>query len=138
MNHQVSNIEIKVVKGTILPEENELGSEYSLFYWANFVPHYDGKMIFIIGECGFNEISEKKRFIFKYNSETDIMTFCEKYRTCLCEPEICNKYYLNISKKDDERMIAIPWIKLSSKSGVAVPQLVERIFGKIPETMVFI
>ena len=50
MNHQVSNIEIKVVKGTILPEENELGSEYSLFYWANFVPHYDGKMIFIIGE----------------------------------------------------------------------------------------
>ena len=39
MNHQVSNIEIKVVKGTILPEENELGSEYSLFYWANFVLH---------------------------------------------------------------------------------------------------
>jgi len=35
-------------------------------------------------------------------------------------------------------MLAIPWIKLSSKSGVAVPQLVERILGKIPTIMTFL
>ena len=130
--HMIKNIEIKVVQGTIEPEDNELGCEFALFYWANFVPHYDGKAIFVIGEC------EKEAFFFKYNLETDTVLFDEKYRMCLCSPEVYNKYYLNIKMQNNERMLAIPWIKLSPKSGVSIPQLIERIFGNIPASMVFL
>jgi hypothetical protein len=129
--HSINTIEIKGVQGTIEPEENELGCEFELFYWANFVPHYDGKTVFIIGEC------EKKRFECKYDLDTDTVSFDEKYRMCLCSPEIYNKYYLNIQGPNNNCMLAIPWLRLSAKDGVAIPQLVERIFGKIPTSMVF-
>ena len=44
LENTVTNLEIKVVKGTILAEENELSSnEYNLFYWANFIPYFDKK-----------------------------------------------------------------------------------------------
>ncbi len=130
--HSIKNTEIKVVQGTIKPEDNELESDNVLFYWANFVPHYDGKTIFVIGEC------EKKTFFFKYDLETDTVFFSEKYRMCLCSPELYNKYYLNIKMPTNEQMLAIPWIKLSTQSGVAIPQLVEQIFGNIPASMVFL
>ena len=46
LENTVTNIEIKVVKGTILAQENELSSnEYNLFYWAIFIPHFDKKKI---------------------------------------------------------------------------------------------
>ena len=139
MNHTTSTIEIKVVRGTILPEENEIGSDYAIFYWANFVPHYDGKTVFIIGECVFDEVYEKKRFVFKYDSETDIMSFGEKYRMCLCSPEIYTKYYLNIRGDNNDQTLTIPWIRFPrTKDGIAIPQLVERILGKIPTVMTFI
>ena len=139
MNHSTTTIEIKVVQGTILPEENEIGSDYAIFYWANFVPHYDGKTVFIIGECGFDEVYEKKRFVFKYDSETDIMSFGEKYRMCLCSPEIYTKYYLNIRGDNNDQTLTIPWIRFPrTKDGIAIPQLVERILGKIPSVMTFI
>ena len=131
-NQSIKNIEIKVVQGTIKPEDNELESDNALFYWANFVPHYDGKTIFVIGEC------EKKTFFFTYNLETDTVFFSEKYRMCLCSPDLYNKYYLNIRVPINEQMLAIPWIKLSTKSGIAIPQLVEQIFGNIPASMVFL
>ncbi len=139
MNHTTSTIKIKVVRGTILPEENEIGSDYAIFYWANFVPHYDGKTVFIIGECGFDEVYEKKRFVFKYDSETDMVSFGEKYRMCLCSPEIYNKYYLNIRGDNNDQTLTIPWIRFPrTKDGIAVPQLVQRILGKIPTMMSFI
>ena len=132
--HSITTVEIKVVQGTINQEENEIGSEYALFYWANFVPHYDGKTVFVIGECGF---LEKEKFVFKYNLETDTVSFSKKYRMCLCSPEIYNKYYLNIKREDNEQMLTIPWIRFPrTKDGISIPQLVERIFGKIPTTMV--
>ena len=135
-NHSITTVEIKVVQGTINQDENEIGSEYALFYWANFVPHYDGKTVFVIGECGF---LEKEKFVFKYNLETDTVSFSKKYRMCLCTPEIYNKYYLNIKKEDNEQILVIPWIRFpKTKDGISIPQLVERIFGKIPTTMVFI
>jgi len=134
--HTVTNVEIKVVQGTIEPEDNELDCDSALFYWANFVPHYDGKTIFVIGECGF---SEKEKFVFKYDLETDTVSFSKKYRMCLCTPEIYNKYYLNIKREDNEQILVIPWIRFpKTKDGISIPQLVERIFGKIPTTMVFI
>jgi hypothetical protein len=134
--HSITTVEIKVVQGTIDPEDNELECESAFFYWANFVPHYDGKTIFVIGECGF---LEKEKFVFKYDLETDTVSFSKKYRMCLCTPEIYNKYYLNIKREDNEQMLAIPWIRFSrTKDGISIPQLVERIFGKIPTTMVFI
>ena len=138
MNHTIKTIEIKVVQGTIEPEDNELETEYPLFYWANFVPHYEGKMIFIIGECGFDKDFEKKRFVFKYNDETDTITFCEKYRMCICSPEIYGKYYLNIRLPEATQTLAIPWIRFPrTKDGVSIPQLVQRILGKIPAMMIF-
>ena len=45
------NVSIKVVSGTIKAEENELMSDYDIFYWANFIPHYNNKTILIMGEC---------------------------------------------------------------------------------------
>ena len=133
--HSIKNIEIKVVQGTIEPEDNEIESKNALFYWANFVPHYDEKTVFVIGECGFDE---KERFVFKYNLETDTVSFNKKYRMCLCSPEIYNKYYLNIKRLDNDNRLAVPWIRFLSKDGISIPQLVERIFGKIPTLMVFV
>lgn len=123
---------IKVVQGIIKAEENELESECAVFYWANFVPHYDGKTVFVIGEC------EKETFVFKYDLETDAVLFSEKYRICLCSPEVYNKYYLNIKMPNNEQLLVIPWIKFSTKGGVAIPQLIERILGNIPASMVFL
>ena len=141
MNHSTKIIEIKVVRGTILPEDNEIGGVYALFYWANFVPHYDGKTVLIIGECGFDPDFEKKSFVFTYNCETDTASFDEKYRMSLCSPEIYNKYYLNIqyTRPQDGQTLAIPWIRFPrSKDGIAIPQLVQQILGKIPTKMTFL
>lgn len=80
----------------------------------------------------------RKKHFFKYDLETDTVFFSEKYRMCLCSPELYNKYYLNIKMPTNEQMLAIPWIKLSTQSGVAIPQLVEQIFGNIPTSMVFL
>jgi len=141
MNHTTSTIEIKVVRGTVLAEENDIGGDYALFYWANFVPHYDGKTMLIIGECGFDPVYEKKSFVFKYDSETDTVSFGETYRMCLCSPEIYNKYYLNMRYKgsNDEQTLILPWIRFPrTKDGITIPQLVQRILGKIPTVMTFI
>ena len=47
-----SLVKIKVVKGTIAPEDNELGDEYKLFYWANFIPHFDKKIFPFLVKTG--------------------------------------------------------------------------------------
>ena len=135
-----SLVKIKVVKGTIAPEDNELGDEYKLFYWANFIPHFDKKIVIIIGECGFDTICEKKTFAFEYNIETDTVSV-SNYRTCLCTPELYNKYYLNFTYADKSRnynAISIPWIRFPrTKDGIAIPKLIEQIFGRMPQLILF-
>ena len=111
-NHNLTTTEITVVSGTITNEENELGSDTDIFYWANFIPHFDNKTIFIMGECGTNE-HNKSRFFFVYNKETDTVMI-KDYRFSLCSPEIYEKYYLNIKyitpRNDKTVVISHNWL----------------------------
>lgn len=138
--HTITNTPIKVVRGTILAEDNQLGTDYNLFYWANFVPHFNTGHFFIIGECGFDLVCEKSKFFFEYAEETDTV-FIKDYRLTTCEPEIYAQYDLHIeygtSRKDE--IIVIPWKRFPrTKDGVSVPQLIDRIFGRIPRVMRFL
>ena len=138
--HTITNTSIKVVKGTIRSEDNELNSDYNLFYWANFVPHFNAGHFFIIGECGFDRVHEKSKFFFEYVEETDTVTVKE-YRLTTCEPEVNARYDLHIryaTSRTDE-ILVIPWKRFPrTKDGVSVPQLIERIFGRIPRVMLFL
>jgi hypothetical protein len=143
-HHNITTIQIKVVDGTILAEDNDFGSEYDLFYWANFVPHFVAGEFIIIGECGFDKECEKSNFSFEYDEESDTVTITN-YRTAICNPEEFARYDLHIKfkrpRKDEtiEETIAIPWIRFPrTKDGVSIPQLVERIFGRIPKVMMFL
>ena len=143
-HHTVTTITIKVVDGTILAQENDLGSEYDLFYWANFVPHFVAGEFLIIGECGFDKECEKSKFSFGYDEESDTVTITD-YRTAICNPEEFARYDLHIKFKRPRRdeiideTIAIPWIRFPrTKDGVSIPQLIERIFGRIPKVMMFL
>jgi hypothetical protein len=142
--HTVTTIEIKVVNGTLLAQDNDFGSEYDLFYWANFVPHFVAGEFIIIGECGFDKECEKSNFLFQYEEDSDTVTITN-YRTAICNPEEFARYDLHIKfkrpRKDEtiEETIAIPWIRFPrTKDGVSIPQLIERIFGRIPKVMMFL
>ena len=142
--HTVTTIEIKVVNGTLLAQDNDFGSEYDLFYWANFVPHFVAGEFIIIGECGFDKECEKSNFLFQYEEESDTVTITN-YRTAICNPEEFARYDLHIKFKrprTDETItetVAIPWIRFPrTKDGVSIPQLIERIFGRIPKVMMFL
>ena len=143
-HHTVTTIKIKVVNGTILAQDNDFGSEYDLFYWANFVPHFVAGKFLIIGECGFDKECEKSNFSFEYEEESDTVSITN-YRTAICNPEECKRYNLHIKFKrprTDETItetIAIPWIRFPrTKDGVSIPQLIEQIFGRIPKVMMFL
>ena len=141
-DHTVTTTQIKVVNGTILAEENDLGTEYDLFYWANFVPHFVGGNFLIIGECGFDKECEKSKFFFEYDEDSDTV-YITNYRTAICNPEEdeCTRYDLHIKFKTPrtDDLIAIPWIRFPrTKDGVSIPQLIERIFGRIPKVMMFL
>ena len=135
--HTVTNTPMKVVRGTILADDNELGTEYNLFYWANFVPHFYTGHFLIIGECGFDLTCEKSNFSFDYAEETDTVTIRE-YRLTVCEPEMYARYDMHIkygTQRKDE-IIVIPWKRFPrTKDGVSIPQLIERIFGRIPNML---
>ena len=135
--HIVTNTTIKVVRGTIMAEDNELGTEYNLFYWANFLPRFNAGYFSIIGECGFDLTCEKCDFEFDYAEETDTVRIRD-YRLTVCEPELYARYNNQIkyaTQRKDE-IIVIPWKRFPrTKDGVSVPQLVERIFGRIPNML---
>ena len=139
----VTNVEIKVVKGTILGEDNETSYEYDLFYWANFIPHFDNKKIIIIGECGFDVQYEKKEFNFKYNIETDTIYVPQIYRITTCSEKIYNRYSKHIYYDEHNTLKAvkentIPWIRFPrTKDGIIVPELIEKILGRIPNKIYF-
>ena len=137
----VTNIEIKLVKGTILAEENELSSsEYNLFYWANFIPHFDKKTILIIGECGFDTEHEKTTFEFNYDIESDTIRMYQHYRKCICSEESFELYskHIRYAKHKTFETPLLPWIRFPrTKDGVVIPLLIEVIFGRIPKKMIF-
>ena len=136
----VTNIEIKVVKGTITKEENELSDEYNLFYWANFIPHFDNKKILIIGECGFDTENEKTTFEFDYDIESDTVKIYQQYRKCICSEESFDLYskHIRFSKHKTLEPQVLPWIRFPrTKDGVVFPFLIEVIFGRIPKKMIF-
>lgn len=139
-DHTVTTAQIKVVNGTILAEDNDLGTEYNLFYWANFVPHFVGGDFLIIGETGFDKEYEKSKFFFEYEEESDTV-FIRDYRSAICNPEDRERFDLHIKLKTPrtDGLITIPWIRFPrTKDGVSVPQLIERIFGRIPKVMMFL
>ena len=142
--HTVTSVQIKVVNGTILAQDNDFGSEYDLFYWANFVPHFVEGEFLIIGECGFDKECEKSNFLFQYEEESDTVSITN-YRTAICNPEEFARYDLHIKFKRPRteetitETVAIPWIRFPrTKDGVSIPQLIERIFGRIPKVMMFL
>ena len=135
-----TNIEIKVVKGTILKEENELTDEYNLFYWANFIPHFNNKTIIIMGECGFDTEAEKTNFEFEYNIESDTIKMYQSYRKCICMEETFDAYskHLRFNKHQTLEPQVLPWFRFPrTKDGILIPVLIEAILGKIPRKMVF-
>ena len=142
--HTVTSVQIKVVNGTLLAQDNDFGSEYDLFYWANFVPHFVEGEFLIIGECGFDKECEKSNFLFQYEEESDTVSITN-YRTAICNPEEFARYDLHIKFKRPRteetitETVAIPWIRFPrTKDGVSIPQLIERIFGRIPKVMMFL
>ena len=139
-HHVVTLTTMKVVNGTILAEDNDLGTEYDLFYWANFVPHYVAGEFFIIGECGFDKECEKSKFFFEYHEDTDTVTV-KDYRITTCNPEEYTRYDLHIKYKTPRQddILVIPWKRFPrTKDGVSLPQLIERIFGRIPKIILFL
>ena len=139
-SHTVTTTEVKVVNGTILAENNDLGTEYDLFYWANFVPHFVEGNFLIIGECGFDKEYEKSNFFFEYDAESDTV-FITDYRTAICNPEECARFDLHIQFKTPrtDGLTVVPWIRYPrTKDGVSIPQLIERIFGRIPKVIMFL
>jgi len=140
LHHTVTTTEIKVINGTILAQDNDLGTEYDLFYWANFVPHFVDGNFLIIGETGFDKEYEKSKFFFEYEEESDTV-FITNYRIAICNPEEFSRFDLRIQFKTPraDDLIVIPWIRFPrTKDGVSVPQLIERVFGRIPKVMMFL
>lgn len=136
----ITYTEIKVVKGTITSVDNELFPEYDLFYWANFIPHFNNKKIKIIGECGFDTIYEKTEFEYNYDIETDTLTIPQPYRITLCSEQIYNRYANHIFYNDNNTLEEnwLPWIRFPrTKDGILLPELIENIFGKIPNKIIF-
>ena len=139
-HHTVTTTQIKVINGTILAEDNELGTEYDLFYWVNFVPHFLSGQFLIIGECGFDKECEKSNFFYEYDEESDTV-FITDYRITTCNAEDYMRYDLHIKYKTpkNHETTVIPWKRFPrTKDGISIPQLIERIFGRIPKVMMFL
>ena len=134
------NTEIKVVKGTILGLDNEASGEYDLYYLADFIPDIENKTVKIIGECGFNDVLyERKDFIFNYDTETDTIKVDQPYRITTCSDELYNRYSKHIYYNDKiVEGARLPWIRFPrTKDGVMLPELIEKIMGRIPNKIIF-
>lgn len=140
MEHTITIESIKVVEGTILAQDNSFGPDYDLFYWANFVPHFTEKRFIIIGECGFDKEYEKCNFSFDYDQESDTV-YVRDYRTAVCGMEEYIRYESHIKFKTQktEDTCSLPWIRFPrTKDGVHIPQLIARIFDRMPGTIMFL
>lgn len=124
-------------KGIILAEDNETSGDNDLLYWCYFIPSLTNGNTKIIGECGFDPVYEKTAFEFDYESNTDIVFYEKEYRTVIVEKETFEKYG-KILKTEQSLNNCLPWIRFPrTKDGVTIPLLIERIFTKIPKSIVF-
>ena len=124
---------VTLSKGIILAEDNECGDEYNLFYWCYLLPSLTNGHTKVIGECGFDTTYEKSTFEFTYNEKEDCVYYNKDYRTVIVENETYNKYKKYIQSDKDLTDNALPWIRFPrTKDGIAIPVLIEKIFGKIP------
>lgn len=139
IENSTSVTEMKVVKGTILGDDNEASGEYDLFYWANFIPHYENQTVKIFGECGFDTVYEKKEFIFNYHTDTDTIIVHQPYRITTCSDELYNRYSKHIYYNDKiVEGSRLPWIRFPrTKDGVMLPELIEKIMERIPSKIIF-
>ena len=128
---------VKLSKGIILAKDNEVSDGNDLLYWCYLIPNLTNNYIKVIGECGFDPEYEKTAFEFDYESDTDIVFYEKEYRTVIVEKETFDKYG-KILKTEKSLNNCLPWIRFPrTKDGVTIPLLIERIFTKIPKSIVF-
>jgi hypothetical protein len=129
---------INVLEGIVEPSENEYGDDQPVLYWVNLIPHYDKTTTIIVGECGNK--TTKIRIQFDYISKSDTVVVLSEYRNRLCSPDVYEKYYNTIKYQDpihDTRLF-LPWIEITNKTGICVPLLIEKIFNRIPDKILFL
>ena len=130
-----ANINITFSSGTIKDE----GNEYDLIFYAHFVPNLFSNHIDVIGEAGFDKQQEKDEFRFVYYPDEDRVVFPNRYRFTVVDAEVYDKYKNHVEFKNPYNTPCLPWIRYPrTKDGILIPQLIERIFGKIPSKMVFL
>jgi hypothetical protein len=125
------------LSGIIRGYENEIMNTVDIFYSIS-VTQEPAAVYRVHGIC-WVDTSHNIPFAFEYNKQNDIVKFKSEYRRCFCSYEVYNKYYLNIRYSDcvsSANFLCVPWLKFQD-SGVAVPQLIENIFGYIPNVIVF-
>lgn len=128
---------VRLSKGTILAEDNEVSGANNLLYWCYLLPNLTNNYIKVIGECGFDPVYEKTAFEFDYEPDTDIVFYEKEYRTVIVEKETFEKYGKFV-KTEKSLTNSLPWIRFPrTKDGVTIPLLIERIFTKIPKSIVF-
>ena len=95
----------------------------------------------IEGSCWIDPSLAAVSFTIEYDKSNDIVVFKSSCRMCFCSYEMYNKYYLNIRYSNSENythFLCIPWLRIHDQNnGVAIPQLVEDIFSRIPNVIVF-
>ena len=131
-----ANTTITFSSGTIKDE----GNEYDLIFYAHFVPNLFSNHIDVIGEAGFDKQREKDEFRFVYYPDEDRVVFPSRsYRVTVVDTAVYDKYKNNVELKNTDNIPSLPWIRYPrTKDGILIPQLIERIFGKIPAKMVFL
>ena len=144
---------VKFSSGTIKTDENICSDEYDLIYYAYHIPNeFNKNVVNIIGEAGFDPEYEKDSFKFEYYKDEDIVIYRNNYYRSVCVPdEYYNKYKNNVYYRGETDVIAssiplknendihgLPWFRYPrTKDGILIPQLIEKIFGRIPSKIVF-
>ena len=120
--------------GTIKDPHNE----YDLIFYANFVPNLFSNRLDVIGEAGFDKEFEKDEFRFRYYPDTDLVQWISNYRVTVVDSDVFDKFKNHVQFKNTNNTPSLPWIRYPrTKDGILIPQLVERIFGKIPAQIIF-
>lgn len=153
MENTICEKSIKFSSGTIKTNENMCSDEYDLIYYAYHVPNeFNKNVINIIGEAGFDPEFEKDSFKFDYYKDEDLVIYRNNYYRSVCiSDELFDKYKDNvfyrgetddvassIPLKNENDKNALPWFRYPrTKDGILIPQLIEKIFERIPTKIVF-
>ncbi len=124
------------ISGKIYADDNELSSDDLSFA---LIVTRDKECFSFIGTCWLDP-SMCVPFAFDYEKRKDTVIYKGKFRLCFCSYELYNKYYLNVQYNPNinNHFLCLPWIKVGdTNTGIAVPQLVECIFSRLPHQIVF-